>query len=112
MEKIAVEATKVDKSSTKQNKQMPTSKSQVRKQEFSVLGRSRIALGLAWAWLGCSEPKFDRLVRVVDLVIVMLVYEPEHLVIQEHAHPKYKRTYDEAPEKTVIALTCWPQPPS
>jgi len=47
----------------------------------------------------CKKDK--QLVRVVDLVIVMLVYEPEHLVIQEHAHPKYKRTYDEAPEKTV-----------
>lgn len=45
--------------------------------------------------------KDGQLLRVVDQVIVLLVYEPEHLVLQEHAHPKYKRSYDEAPEKTV-----------
>lgn len=43
----------------------------------------------------------DELIRVVDIVIVLLVYEPEHLVMQELTHPAYRRNFGEVPERTV-----------
>lgn len=41
------------------------------------------------------------LCRVVDLVIILVVYEPDHLVIQELSHPAYRRNFGEIREKTI-----------
>lgn len=35
----------------------------------------------------------DELWRLVDIVVVLLIYEPEDLVIQEVSHPAYKRNF-------------------
>lgn len=41
------------------------------------------------------------LLRVVDLVVVLVVYEPDHLVLQEFARPAYMQKIDEVSESTV-----------
>jgi hypothetical protein len=44
----------------------------------------------------------DTLLRVLDMVVVLLTYEPEDLAIQEVVHATYKRGgFEELPEKTL-----------